>query len=350
MEHSIVDNWRALLVRKDCTIKDALSLFEKNHAPIVFITTPEDHLLGSVTDGDIRRGLLKNIQLSASVESIMNTAPFTARESMPGHEVASNMKALDIRFTPLVSERGMILGIYGRPGIHIVQNHNNTVVIMAGGEGKRLRPLTEKLPKPMVLFNGKPILERIITDLAQKGFQDLYISINYLGHVIEDYFEDGKKWNVNITYLREDQKLGTAGALQLLDRRDRSILVMNGDLITSLDFASLLEQHDAQKAQATICVQKAEFKIPYGVVRMDHMDVLSLQEKPTLDYHVNCGVYAVSPNALEFLKGGESIDMTSFIDRLLKSKQKVSAFPIYENWYDIANTGDLEQVQKIYAD
>ena len=220
---------------------------------------------------------------------------------------------------------------------------------MAGGQGTRLRPVTEKIPKPMVEIAGRPLIERGIVDLISLGFKNFYISINYLGEVIKNHLKDGKEWGVTINYLEENKKLGTAGSLSLLKNIEEDFFVINGDLVTGINYQSMLKQHQKEKSKVTIAVKKTGFMIPYGVVMNELGKVKSIEEKPTVNYNVNCGIYIMSPSILRWVDGlNEYIDMPSLLDRLLKNNIEISAFSVFEDWDDIANIKDLEKIRNLF--
>lgn len=341
-------NWQSLVVQSFHSIKDAMNLFEKNNAQIVLVVDESNVLLGTVTDGDIRRGLLKFVNLTDSVITVMNPKPITAFAHTLEDEVLKKISNLDIKYVPIVDEKRKIKGVYSKEDFSKVLPKDNPVIIMAGGDGIRLRPLTENLPKPLVDINGCPIIERLLLQLIDQGFGKFYLSVNYLGEMIENYFGDGKKWGVEISYLKEDQKLGTAGSLHLLKSPNKDLIVLNGDLVTSINFKQLLAFHSDEKADVTIGIQHITFRVPYGVVNYTEVKVDSLEEKPVLNYHVNCGIYVVNPKCLNEIRIEEKIDMTCLINRLIDKKYRVLAFPIYEEWHDIGNIRDLEKVRGIY--
>jgi dTDP-glucose pyrophosphorylase len=324
-------------------------LFERNNVQIALIANKENILLGVVTDGDIRRSLLKNIAITASVKETMNCAPTTVTGDQPPQEILKKFDIFDIKYIPIVDEKNIIKGLYSKTDLSQKQENHTPVVIMAGGEGVRLRPLTENLPKPLVTINGTPILESLIINLASQNFTNFYLSLNYLGQMIEDYFSDGAKWGVSIKYLREGTKLGTGGALSLLKAKNSPIIVLNGDLVTNVNFKMLLEHHIEHDACITVGVQKILFRVPYGVINCEGSSVTSLEEKPVLRYNTNCGIYAVSPQAIQTVSEGEKMDMTCLINQVLSENKKVTAFPIYEEWHDVATIHDLERIQKRYA-
>lgn len=345
-------NWQNLVIREGETIKSVMGLFEKNNAQIAIVATQDNILVGTVTDGDIRRGILKNIDLNDSIKQVVNYKPVTVAQNTPYQEVFQKAVALDLKYIPIVNEKKEIKGVYSKEDLVSAPLRDNPVVIMAGGEGLRMRPLTNTIPKPLVDLNGTPIIERLLVHLINQGFKDFYLSINYLGDMIENYFGDGKRWGVSISYLKEDRKLGTAGSLKLLDDRkiENNVIVLNGDLVTNINFGQLVDYHVSETADATIGAQKVFLKVPYGVINYQDNRVLSLKEKPLASYCVNCGIYVLSPNIIKEIQIDDKIDMTCLINQLTQQKKKVILFPIYEDWQDIGNLRDLEVVRQLYGE
>lgn len=342
-----MQNWKKLLIDKKTTIKKVLELFETNNVQIAFVTQ-NNKLLGTVTDGDIRRALLEIPNLGVCVDKIMNGSPIVLPINSSEEEIKLKIKKHFIRYLPLVDKKGCIKGVYSDIDFERYVEILTPVVIMAGGEGRRLRPLTESVPKPMVDLNGKPIIERVIIDLISYGFRNFYISINYLGEIIEKHFGDGNNLGISITYLKEDRKLGTAGSLSLLKDIKDDFLVINGDLVTNLNFKNMLTHHKTEKAMATVAVKRASFKVPYGVILNDLGKITSIEEKPIINYNVNCGIYVFSPSIFGKMNSvTASIDMPSLLRKIIQDDELISAYSIYENWYDIADINDLEKVRNV---
>ena len=330
---------------KETNIKKILNLFEKNTVQVA-IVVDEGKLIGTVTDGDIRRAILANLNLDNTASSIMNNNPIYVFEDEPRYQVELKIKKHDLRYIPVVDKNFNIKRVYSIHDFIGIDALDTPVVIMAGGEGSRLRPITEKIPKPMVELAGRPLIEKGILDLIGWGFNSFYISINYLGQIIKDHFQDGKDWGISISYLEENKKLGTAGCLSLLKDIKKDFFVINGDLVTDINYLSMLKQHQSEGSKVTMAVKKMSFMVPYGVVINDLKKVRSIQEKPVIEYNVNCGIYVMSPLALKSLEGlNDYLDMPSFLEKLIKDDFPVSAFSVFENWHDIANIRDLEKIE-----
>jgi NDP-sugar pyrophosphorylase family protein len=306
-------------------------------------------LLGTITDGDVRRGILRGIQLSDSVVKIMNAHPVIARQSDEKHAIFTLMRNKAIRQIPIINQLDQVCDIEFLDDILSTNKKQNAVVLMAGGLATRLRPLTNDCPKPMLEVGGKPILETIITSLIQYGFQKFYISVNYLASHIQDYFGDGSKWGIQILYLHEIDKMGTAGSLSLLPEGIRDpILVMNSDLLTKVDFNKLLEFHYEQEAVATMCVREFDYTIPYGTCKLENNYIVDVIEKPTHKFFINAGVYLLEPSTLRNIQNNTYLDMPNFFSALIKKNHAIAAFPIREYWLDIGQLSDFERARKEY--
>lgn len=340
-------DWENLIVSEQTTLKEVMALFEREGSQIALVANQDKVLLGVVTDGDMRRGLLRSVEINDSIKQTMNNVPVTILLGTPSNDIIQKFKLLDIKYLPIIDERRVLKGLYSSTDFVRSIKNDTPVVIMAGGEGRRMRPLTEKLPKSMLGINGTPIIEKLLVNLISQGFSHFFFSINYLGEVIENYFGDGKKWGIDITYLRENKKLGTGGALSFLKGINKELIILNGDLVTNVNFQMILEYHKKEKACLTVGIKNTEFRIPYGVVNCKDMIIQSLEEKPVIRYNTSCGIYTLSPRVLTQLPDDEYIDMPCIINYLLKNKEKVVAFPIYESWHDIGNVQDLEKVHTV---
>jgi len=342
-------DWKKTSVYKNASISEALTTLEKTGSKIILVVDEMDHLLGVITDGDIRSGLLKGIDLDQPVHKIYNTSPTVAHEHDDLPFIHSIMKNKGINQIPVLNDNKKVVRLELLKEILKHQRLNNTIVLMAGGKGSRLRPLTENCPKPLLKINGKPVLEIIIKKMIGYGFFKFYISVNYKSEMIEDYFGDGSKWNISINYLREKERSGTAGSLTLLPKPvEKSIIVMNADLLTTVNMSQLLDYHSQNNASATICVRKYEFQIPFGVVNVDNETLISIEEKPLKDFFVNAGIYVLEPGVLEFIPFSTYYDMPDLLNVLLKNKRKVAVFPIGEYWLDIGRKHDFDKANEEY--
>ena len=333
----------AYCISPTATIREVVALIDRGAAQIALVTE-SDRLIGMVTDGDVRRGLLRGESLDAPLATIMRRD----FRSLPANATAADALALMQRETlhqvPALDEAGRAVRLFLLEDLIKPQRLPNSVVIMAGGEGKRLRPLTHDCPKPMLRVAGKPLLEIILKQCLDAGFEDFYFSVNYLKEQIQSHFQDGSAWGARIQYLEEDKPLGTAGALSLLPQRpDHPFLVLNGDVLTRVDYTHLLRFHADHQSTATLCVREHSTQIPYGVVRMDDVKVVALEEKPVLTHYVNAGIYLLNPDVLDLVPTDAFFDMPQLLETVAQQGRPVSAFPIHEYWLDIGHPETLER-------
>jgi NDP-sugar pyrophosphorylase family protein len=314
---------------------------------IALVVDQDDRLLGTVTDGDIRRGILRGVPLEASVCEIMNTKPRSVTPSDDRAALLLLMRQAKIHHLPVLDERGRVVSLELLDSLIQVPELPNEVVLMAGGQGVRLKPLTDECPKPMLHVGGQPLLETVLSSIIEHGFHKFYISVNHKAEVITNHFGDGCRWGVDIEYLHERRKLGTAGALSLLPRRPTSpILVINGDVLTSINLRNLLDYHANQGAKATMCVREIEFQVPYGVIDFKGEELLSIVEKPNHRFFVNAGIYVLDPSVIDVIPPDTYMDMTAVFTTLLEQKQPVVVFPIREYWVDVGQNADFERANK----
>ena len=339
--------WKKAVLDQNALISDAIRILDEAALRIVLVVDSHQVLVGTVTDGDVRRGLIKHTALTDPVTSIMNTAPITVTTGSTRDSILSLMQRLEILQIPVVDVKGRVEHVEFLQELTGKPTYNNPVLLMAGGFGKRLHPLTVDMPKPMLKVGQKPILESIIQQVVNSGFMNLYIAIHYKGDLVRDYFGDGSKWGASIKYLEEESPLGTGGALSMLpnDVSKMPVLLMNGDLLTSIDFGRMLTFHNEHKADITMCVREFEFEIPYGVVNVRDQKIVEIKEKPVEKYFVNGGIYVLSGNVISDLDCRKPIDMPELITKHISFGKKVSAFPIHEYWLDIGLMKQYEQAQ-----
>jgi dTDP-glucose pyrophosphorylase/CBS domain-containing protein len=341
----------SILMRPDATIRAAIATIEVSPAKTVIVVDGDRRPLGSVTDGDIRRGLLRGAGLDDAVTAVMHENPHTVG---PGFDRGALLHVLKgnpaIRCVPVLDAAGRVVGAESRAELLAAPLDDNWVVLMAGGKGTRLRPLTEDLPKPMLPVGGRPLLETSIERLVRQGFSKVYISVNYKAHVVQEYFGDGRQWGLQIAYLEEHEPLGTAGSLSLLpDAPSKPLLVANGDILTNINYEDLLQFHEQHDVAATMCVRNYRVEVPYGVVDLDGHSLVGVAEKPTTDYFVNAGIYVLDPAALAHVTPGERCDMTTLFERLIRAGDRAAAFPIREYWWDVGQLHELEQARGEYS-
>lgn len=344
-------DWRELLVSPQMPILHTLEIIDKSARQIALVADENDRLLGTVTDGDIRRGLLKGRALQDPISLIMNSFPTVASPYETRENILALMKIKKIHQIPIVDEDGKIVHVEVLNELLRPIKKDNWVVLMAGGLGTRLHPLTHDCPKPLLPVGNKPLLETILQSFIDQGFHRFYISVKYKAEMIQEHFGDGSNWGISIQYLQEKESLGTAGALSLLpEKPSEPFFVMNGDLLTKVNFEQLLDFHKTYQAQATMCVREYDHQIPYGVVRLDKYRLTSIEEKPTQRFFVNAGIYVLSPDAVEKIPHNQYFDMPSLFDHLVKNQQQTIAFPIREYWLDIGRMADFERANMEFAE
>jgi dTDP-glucose pyrophosphorylase len=326
-----------------------LEALKKVNTPPLYMALVVDHenkLKGILTDGDFRRGLLDGYDLSNAVDVFMKRDPTTALDSIPQANADDLLRRKNLACLPLLSPDGNLVTLL-KPGSFLQESgRENTVIIMAGGRGSRLHPLTENCPKPMLKVNGRPILEILLEQCIRAGFRNFYISVNYLKEQIIDHFGDGEKLGVSIEYLIEDQPLGTAGSLQLLPNSiSTPFLVLNGDLLTKFDYRHVMRFHEDHKPSATMCVREHVTQIPFGVVQTDGHTLIGFEEKPTYRQFVNAGVYVIDPIILTYLEPNTPTDMPTLLAEAQASDCQVIVCPIHEYWLDIGRPETLETAQ-----
>ncbi len=338
------ESWRSALLHKNSTIKEAIRSLNESATKIVLVVEDGDILVGTLTDGDIRRGLLKGVGLDSLVGMIVHQDALVVPPQMSRDVALQLMQANVIHALPVVDEARRVVGLYLLNELLVPALRSNVMVIMAGGLGTRLRPHTENCPKPLLPIGGKPMLEHIIERARLEGFRNFVLAVYYLGHMIEEYFGDGSRWDVEIKYLREDSPLGTAGALGLLrDVRGIPFLVTNGDVLTDIRYGELLDFHCHHQASATMAVRQYEWQHPFGVVRIKGVDIVGFEEKPVTKSHINAGVYVLEPKALDFLHERERCDMPTLFARMQDSGSRTIVYPMHEPWLDVGRPDDLRQ-------
>ena len=335
-------------VSPDASILETIKAIDGGNLQAVLVAGADGVLLGVVTDGDVRRGLLKGASLQSPVAEIMNTKPAFLKATAGREEVLAIMRRLSIRHLPALDESGRITGLHLIDGDGGAEDRGTPpwVVIMAGGRGTRLHPLTETTPKPMLPVGGQPLLETIIRALVAQGFSRIYLALNYMAPVFRRHFGDGSRFGAEIRYIEESERLGTAGALSLLpEMPEQPFLVMNGDLLTQVDFRNLMSFHAEHGAQATMCVRDYSIQVPYGVVDLEGSNVTGIVEKPVRSFFVNAGIYVLDPALLEHIPPAAYFDMPQLLEAAMKAGRTVSSFPIHEYWLDIGKFDDLERAQ-----
>ncbi len=338
--------WCRALMTGDGKVEQAIRKLDEIGIRILLVVDGQGELLGTISDGDIRRGLLKGLTLESPIASVLHRNPLLVPPEIGRELVMQLMVANKVQQIPVVDDRRRVVGMHLWDEINTKLSLPNSMVIMAGGMGTRLRPHTEACPKPMLLVAGKPMLEHIIEKAKLDGFEHFILAIHYLGHMIEEYFGDGSRWNVKIDYLREQYPLGTAGAIGLLwPRPEMPFVVTNGDVLTDIRYSELLDFHTRHDAMATMAVRVHEWQHPFGVVQTRGVDIVGFEEKPIARTHINAGVYVLSPDSLDMLNPDEHCDMPMLFERAQARAQRTVAYPMHELWMDVGKPEDLERAQ-----
>ncbi|ANB56053.1 nucleotidyl transferase family protein [Anoxybacillus sp. B7M1] len=337
-------NWKELLVSPSTSIIETMKNIDQNAAQIALVVDDDFRLLGTVTDGDIRRGILRGISLDDQVSKVMNKNPITMKKGASKQAIKRVFQEKKLRQLPILNKNNQVVDVIFSDVLFDSASFDNWVVLMAGGLGTRLRPLTEHIPKPMLTVGTKPILQTILESFIEHGFHQFYFSVNYKREIIKEYFGDGLGWGINIQYLDEDRRLGTAGALSLFtEKPTKPIIVMNGDILTKVNFQQLLQFHEENGSVATMCVREYQHQVPYGVVRTEGTMLCSIEEKPIERYFVNAGIYVLNPEVLELIPENKYFDMPSLFESIIKLQKKTNVFPIREYWLDIGQIPDFEK-------
>ena len=340
--------WRSSLVLPSATIKEALRILDGSGMRMVLVVSQGDILLGVITDGDIRRALLRRADLDTPLGEVMNCNPHTSKSSDSRNSIYEKMNRFSLVHVPIVDQNGRVVGVETNHRLTSSTPRDNWVFLMAGGFGSRLSPLTDNCPKPMLSVGGKPILQSILESFSAAGFRNFYISLHYLPELIKEYFGDGTRWGVTIRYVEEDTPLGTGGALGLLpeDCTDQPLIVMNSDVLTKLDFNALLDFHLSQNPEMTVCVREYEMQVPFGVIEGDGTFLQRIVEKPTYGFFVNAGIYVLSPDAVRLARPARHQNMPDLIAGIIGRGDRVVMFPIHEYWQDIGRPSDYAMAQQ----
>ncbi|MBM3546557.1 MAG: CBS domain-containing protein [Alphaproteobacteria bacterium] len=343
--------WRDTIIAPEATVLSAVQCLDRTGAQICLVCDSDGRLVGTVTDGDVRRGLLKAVPLDSSVSGIMNRDPVVGAPGDPPGRLLEIMNTSLLRQIPVVDPHRRVVDLrFWNDLTRATRVRDNWVILMAGGQGNRLRPLTEDRPKPLLTVGHKPLLESTLEAFLLFGFRRFFISVNYKADMVKEHFGDGHRWGCEVSYLEEESQLGTAGALGLLAKRpSHPIIVMNGDVLTKVNFDMLLDFHRAQKVAATMCVREYEYTVPFGVIDIADHRIRGIAEKPTHRSFVNAGIYVLEPSALDQVPKGGRLDMTDLFGTLIASGRTTAAFPIWEYWIDVGRIDDFRQANVDYS-
>lgn len=339
-----------LCIDRGTSIREAISCIDRNQKGIVLVVDDAGRLTGTITDGDIRRAILDGVSLDVHIQVVLKretmfAEPVTAPDGTDPGVLLQLMKERDVRQIPLLDPEGRVVDLVTLDDLVPEEPAGMQAVIMAGGFGRRLRPLTETLPKPMLPIGDRPLLERTIEQLQQAGIDRVNVTTHFQPEKISEHFGDGTGFGVQIEYVTEERPLGTAGSLSLMAAPKKPVLVINGDILTRVDFRAMLAFHREHRADLTVAVRQYDIQVPYAVLECDDHQVRRIREKPAYSYFVNAGIYLLEPAVHPFIPAGEQFDMTDLIDVLISDGRMVVSFPIVEYWLDIGQHDDYKQAQ-----
>ena len=338
-----MEKWHRTTISLGTTIDQAIKNLDEGGVKIALVVDAAGSLQGTISDGDIRRGLLKGLGLKDKIIEIINRRPIVVFPEIGQEAVLQLMIDHKVQQVPIVDNHNRLIGLHLWEEIATPSSRLNLMVIMAGGRGSRLQPQTETCPKPLLPIAGKPILEHIIERGKKEGFNNFVLAIHYLGHMIEEYFGDGARFGVAIEYLREESPLGTAGALGLLDPRpDLPFVVTNADVLTDIHYGDMLDFHIRNLATATMAIRLHEWQNPFGVVHTRGVEIVDYEEKPISRTNINAGVYVLEPSSLNLLSITKPLDMPALFEQLHLIGDRIVAYPVYEKWLDIGRPDDLK--------
>jgi len=344
-------DWQKVTLKISDSLDKAISVLHHGGLRVALVIDAENKLLGTITDGDIRRALLKHLNMESLVDEVMNKSPLVALNTDSVDTIMSKMKSRDLIHIPIIDENNKLVGLETLQHLTYGKKYDNPVFLMAGGFGTRLHPLTEDTPKPLLKVGSKPILETIIDRFIKAGFHNFYISTYFKADMIHEYFGDGSSWGVNIKYIDEVKPLGTAGAIGLLPSNlpNLPILMMNGDVLTKVNFENLLNFHQKQSGIATICIREYDFEIPFGVVNIENQNAKSFLEKPVKKFFVNTGIYVFEHEMISKVKAGDYLDMPTLLEQQITEGRTVNVFPLHEYWKDVGRIEEYQSVNNSFS-
>ena len=338
-----------IIVNEDTSIIDVLKIIDKSSKQLALVVDSKQKLLGTLSDGDIRRALLNNIPLTDSIKNVYFKTPTVANINDSREEIINICISKKIHQIPIVDNDSNLVGLEILDELISKEQKSNKVILMVGGLGTRLRPLTETTPKAMLHVGGKPILQTIVEKFVSYGFVNIVMCVGYKSNIIQDFFGDGSKFGAHIEYVLEDKRMGTAGALSLLETKPvEPFFVMNGDLLTNVNFEHLLEYHLENNSIATMCVREYDFQVPYGVVNVKDGKILSIEEKPVHKFFVSAGIYMLSPDCISHIPENEFYDMPTLFEKLIAMNENTVSFPLREYWLDIGRMEEYEKANQEY--
>jgi dTDP-glucose pyrophosphorylase len=338
-------------IGKEATIKEAILAINNGNMQIALVVDKDRKLLGTVTDGDIRRGFLQGFDINSNIKGIFFKTPTVATLADSKEDILKKALKKKIHQIPIVDKNFKVIGIKEIEELVKPKQKSNKVILMVGGLGTRLKPFTDNIPKPMLLVGNKPILHSIVEKFAEYGYINIIMCVNYKSHIIQNYFDDGSKFGVNIEYILEEKRMGTAGALSLLKEiPNEPFFAMNGDLLTNMNFENMMDFHIENNSVATMGVKGYDFQVPYGVVNIEGINIKTIDEKPIHNFFVSAGIYVLNSSALNIIPDNEFYDMPTLFEKLIINERKCISFPIREYWLDIGRKEDYEKANNEYQE
>lgn len=342
-------NIKTIFVSPQSTLHEVLVQINAGASGIALVVDEEERLLGVITDGDARRAILRDNNLSITAQDVLDTKktgrPLTAKVGTHRRDLIELFKKTRVSHIPIVNDRDQVVDMIRLSDLLACEDITLNAVVMAGGLGKRLHPLTKDIPKPMLRVGNRPLLERIIGQLRQTGIKRVHITTHYLADKIMDHFGNGSDLDMELEYVSETNQMGTAGGLASLPEQNAPLLVINGDILTDMDFRAMLDFHQEHQADMTLAVRQYETQVPYGVIEKIGPFVTKLVEKPKQNYFVNAGIYLLEPETLKLIPKDTHFDMTDMLQALLEAGYSVVGFPVFEYWRDIGQISDYEEAQ-----
>jgi len=335
------------------TIRDVIECINVNALGIALVVDEDGRLVNTVTDGDIRRAMLAKIDFGSTVEALLAhkkasniSSPLTAPLDTESTELLHLLNQRKLSHIPLLDEDGRVQDIALLRAFAESYDLGLQAVVMAGGFGTRLRPLTEDMPKPMLPVGDRPLLQRTIEQLRDTGIKQVNITTHFRPEKITEHFGSGDAFGVELNYVNEERPLGTAGSLGLIEKSGETLLVINGDILTDIDYRAMLEFHREGNADLTVGVRQYDVKVPYGIIESDGIEITGIREKPEMVFFVNAGIYLVEPGVKDHIPIDTSFDMTDLIEVLIENGDRVISFPISEYWLDVGQHEDYQQAQE----
>lgn len=344
-----MNNFLDICIASGVSIEDTMKIIEYGNVKIALVVNKDNQLLGTISDGDIRRGLLKGSSINDSINNIYNTNPVTVRAGSNKDVLKDLCSKCAINQIPILDQEDRIVDLFILDYVYKKREYKNQVVLMVGGLGTRLRPLTENIPKPMLKVGDRPILQTIVERFVKSGFYNITMCLGYKSGVIQSFFEDGSMFGANIDYIVEEKRMGTAGALTLLQKKiDGPFFVMNGDLLTNVNYENMLDFHTSNRSKATMCVREYDIEVPYGVVKTNQEKIISIEEKPVHSFFVNAGIYLLEPLCIDMIPNNKFYDMPLLFEDLILNNYHTVSFPLKEYWIDIGKRADFDKANSEY--